>query len=299
MIKRAYIFLGLFILLANGLFAQSPGTVKAYELYTSGEYVLAAETIDQAVKEKEGVNDALAWQMRAIIYYEIFAKVEGKNNLSESRVKSLASTLHSMELDTKKEHYQQSILLLDKIAVSYYNDAVVAINNIDPDNPQFAENSFEEYVRIQNISHPENDLKNKEIEFFRAQATSFGSRYQANPIDNFRYFDLTLESLTKVLILDSANYGANYNLAVYYYNEGAFKIESINSITPFPQIMIIEKESIDLFRSALPYMLKAHSLRKREETYRGLRNIYRSLNDMEKSDEYDKGLEEFLDNKTD
>jgi len=299
MIKRIYIFLGLFILLASASHAQSPGTVKAYELYTQGEYVLAGETIDEAVKDKEGINDPLAWQLRAIINYEIFAKVDEKNNLSESRVISLASTLHSIELDLEKKHYQQNILLLDKLSISYYNDAVVAINDINPENPQFAENSFKEYIRIQRIAHPGNDLSQKEIDFFRAQATSFGKRYQSDPIANFRYFDLTLESLMKVLQIDSSDYGANYNLAVYYYNEGAFKIESINSITPFTKIIIIEKESINLFRDALPYMLKAHSIRKREETYKGLIGIYRSLNDLEKSNAYSKELDEFLENKPD
>jgi hypothetical protein len=299
MIKRAYILFGLLLLLANAMFAQSPNTIKAYELYSKGEYALASQAIDQAVKEKDGINSPLAWQLRAIINYELFAKVEEKNNLSESRVKSLASALHSMELDNEKEYYQQNLIILDKVSISYYNDAVVAINNISPENPQFAENSFKEYIRIQRIAHPENDLKKKEIAFLRAQATSFGKRYQNDPIANFRYFDLTLESLKRVLELDSNDYPANYNLAVYYYNEGAFKIESINSITPFSDIIIIEKESISLFRDALPYMLKAHSIKKREETFRGLSNIYRSLNDMELSDKYTKELEVFLNNKTD
>ncbi len=299
MIKRAYILLGLFILLANISFAQSPGTVKAYELYTKGEYVLAAETIDLAVKEVEGINDPLAWQLRAIINYELFAKIEGKNSLSESRVKSLASALHSMGLDSDKKHYQQNILILDKISISYYNDAVAATNDIDPTNPQFAENSFKEYVRIQRIAHPDNDLEPKEIAFFLAQATSFGKKYQSDPVANFRYFDLTLESLMKVLQIDSSDYRANYNLAIYYYNEGVYKIESINSVTPFTDIIIIEKESIELFKDALPYMLRAHSLKNREDTYKGLKGIYRSLNDMEKFDQYSKELDEFLENKTD
>ena len=297
MIKRAYILLGLIMLLANAGFAQAPGVVKAYELYSKGEYVLAGQSIDEAVKGNEAINDPLAWQLRAIIYYELFAKVEEKNSLSGSRVKSLASTLHSMELDPDKEYYQQNILLLDKLSISYYNDAVVAINNIDPTNPQFAENSFKEYARIQRIAHPENDLETKEIEFFRAQATSFGKRYQLDPVANFRYFDLTLESLLRVLEIDSSDYPANYNLAIYYYNEGVYKVESINSVTPFTDIIIIEKESIILFRDALPYMIRAHELKKREETFKGLKGIYRSLNDMEKYDQYSKELDEFLENK--
>jgi hypothetical protein len=299
MIKKAYILLGILLLTANIMFAQSPSTVKAYELYTQGEYALASKTIDQAVQEKEGMSDPLTWQLRAIIYYDLFAKTESKNSLSESRVKSLQSALKSMEIDEDKKYYDQNILILDKISISYYNDAVIAINNIDPQNPDFAENSFQEYLRIQRIAHPDESLKSKEIDFYRAQATSFGKRYQTDPVANAEYFNLTIASLQKVLLIDSMDYGANYNLAIYYYNEGVYKIETINSVIPIDVIIIIEKEGIDLFKKALPYMLRAHEIKQREETFKGLRGIYRSLNDMAKYEQYNDELEKFLENKSD
>lgn len=297
MIKRIYI-LGILLLMVNVLSAQSPSTVKAYELYTQGEYILASKAIGQAIQEKEGLNDPLAWQLQAIIFYDIYAKVEEKNSLSESRVKALGSALHSMELDTDKKYYDQNIMILDRISISYYNDAVYSTNNIDPNNPRFAENSFREYIRIQNIAHPDEDLSAKEIEFYKAQATSFGNRYQVDPLNNIAYFDLTIESLNHVLQIDSNNYGANYNMAIYYYNEGFYKIDNISSVTPIIDLILIEKESIELFKKALPYMLKAHELKKREETFRGLRGIYRSLNDMAKFEEYELELEKFLENKS-
>ena len=298
MTKRAYILAGLFVFIASLVFAQAPSTVKAYELYTEGEYALASKAIDQAITEKEGVGDPLAWQLRAIIYYELFAKIEGKNKLSESRVKSLSSALHSMELDENKEFYDQNVLILENISFTYYNDAVTELSNVDPNNPGFAESSFKEYIRLQRIAHPDSDLKQKEIEFYRAQATAFGSLYQMDPEGNLKFFDLTIESLQNVLQLDSLDYAAHYNLSVYYYNEGAFKIETMNSNIPLPDIIIIEKESIDLFKKALPHMLKAHDIKKREDTYKGLIGIYRSLSDVEKSDYYRLELEKFIENKS-
>ena len=123
-------------------FAQSPSLVKAYELYTKGEYALASKSIDQAVEEEEGINDPLAWQLRAIIYYELFVRVDQKDNVSESRVISLQSTLRSMELDGDKKFYDQNILILDKLSNSYFNDAVITLKNMDPNNPFFAKSSF-------------------------------------------------------------------------------------------------------------------------------------------------------------
>ena len=154
-------------------------------------------------------------------------------------------------------------------------------------------------MRIQRIAHPDEDLKAKEIDFYRAQATAFGKLYQADPAVNAKYFELTLNSLQKVLLIDSLNYGANYNLSIYYYNEGAYNIETINSGQTIDRIIIIEKKGIDLFKKSLPYMLRAHAIRPREETFKGLRNIYRSLNDIAKYEYYSDELEKFLENKPD
>lgn len=279
-------------------FAQSASVVKAYELYTQGEYVLASKTIDQAVKEKEAVDDPLAWQLRAIINYEIFSRIDEKSSDSESRVIALQSALRSMELDTDEKYYDQNILILDKLSNSYYNDAVKALNPVDPGDPFFARSSFDEFVRLQKIAHPDINLDQKKIDFYRAQATAFGSLYQSNPTLNEAYFDLTIESLEEALQLDSMNVGANYNMAIYLYNEGVYKIEGLNSILDFKRVIFIEKEGVDLFKRALPYMLRAHELKPREETLKGLKYLYRNLNDTEKYEYYSNELDLFLENKT-
>lgn len=297
MIKRSYILSIVFVLMTSLSFAQSPSLVKAYELYTKGEYALASKSIDQAVEEEEGINDPLAWQLRAIIYYEMFVRVDEKDNISESRVISLQSALRSMELDGDKEFYDQNILILDKLANSYFNDAVITLKNMDPNNPFFAKSSFDEYIRIKKIAYPDLDLDEKKIDFYRAQATAFGNIYLSDPVASEKFYNLTLESLHSALDLDSMNYGANYNLAIYLYNEGAYKIESINSVIDIKTLIFIQKDGIELFKEALPYMLRAHELRPREETLKGLKLIYRSLNDLEKYEYYSNELELFLENK--
>jgi hypothetical protein len=222
--------------------------------------------------------------------------VDLKSNNSESRVISLQSALHSMELDTDGQFYDQNIIILDRISNSYYNDAVNALSNLDPKNPFYARNSFDEYIRIQKIAHPDNALKDQKIKFYRAQATAFGNLFQNNPAYKEEFFPLTIGSLETVLAIDSMNYGANYNLAIYLYNEGVSQIESVRTIIDIKDLMFIEKESIEMFKQALPYMLRAHELRPREETLKGLKFIYRSLNDLEKSDYYSNELDLFLEN---
>lgn len=296
MTKRGYILVAVFTLIVNVLFAQSPYTVKAYEFYTQGEYELASKSIDQAVKETDGINDPLAWQIRAIIYFEMYSKVEGKSNVSESRIISLQSTLHSIELDENKDILDQNNLLLERLSKSYFNDAVIALNNLDADDPFFAKNSFDEYIRIQKFVNPDVDLSSKQIEFYRAQATAFGNLYLIDPVINEVFYNYTLESLGEVFQIDSMDYGANYNMGIYLFNEGVYKIEAINSVIDIREIVIIEKTGIDLFKKAEPYMLRAHDLIPREETLKGLKLIYRSLNDIDKYEYYSNELDLFLEN---
>ena len=298
--KSFYISLIAFMLMLSGVAMgqnPSPLTVKAYELYQKGEFELASKAIDEAIQEKEGLNDPVTWQLRAFIYFEIYDKVEKRNTSSEARVNALGSTLHSMEIDKDQKNYDQNINLLDRISISYYNDAVNATNNLDPKDPNFAENSFKEYLRIQKIAHPDQDFKNKKVEFYRALATAFGNRYQKDPLNNREYFDLTIEALTNVLQLDSNDYAANYNMSIYYFNEGVYKIDNISSVSSLTDIILIQDQSIQLFKKAEPYMLKAHGIKKREETFRGLRAIYKALSEQEKFEKYDQELETFLDSK--
>ena len=55
----------------------------------------------------------------------------------------------------------------------------------------------------------------------------------------------------------------------------------------------IQDYCIEIFLKGLPYMKKSYDLNyKRKETLIGLSNIYYGLNDIEKSEQYKKELEE-------
>jgi lipoprotein NlpI len=102
-----------------------------------------------------------------------------------------------------------------------------------------------------------------------------------------------LENYRVVLELDPDNYGANYNTAINLYNEGAYHIEQIDAEAQIPAIVKVQAESVELFREALPYLLKAYELDpQRRETLIALRGIYLSLNNNAEANKYRDLLEE-------
>jgi hypothetical protein len=298
MIKRGYILLLFLTLLGGTIFGQGPGplTYEAFEYYNNQDFEKAAEFIDRAVVESEDSTNSESWQLRAVIYYEIFTKIDNRSELSDARVLSLISVLKSIELDDEKKYFQQSLILLDRLSTSYFNDAVNATNNLNLDNPKFAENSYLEYKRIHKLAFPEKDFDKSDKKFYRAEATSFAKEYQKDPNKNKDLFYLTIEALGKVLKIDSNDYPANYNTAIYYYNEGVYQIETIDTQTDLTELIIIEKYSADRFKEAMPYMLKANEIRTREETLRGLIGIYNVMYNEERVEYYRNELKKLREN---
>ena len=299
MIKRGYILILLLIIIVNTVNAQSALTFESFDYYNKSEYQKAAELIDRAVVETEDSLNIESWQLRAIIYWNIYRNIDERSVLSDSRVKSLISILKSIEFDTEKAYFNQSIDLLERISSSYYNDAVYATTHLNMNDPKFAENSYIEYKRIQKIAYPGKNFNEKDIDFYMAESTSFARKYQADIENNKDMFRLTIEALQKVLKIDSNQYGANYNMAIYYYNEGVYQIETIDSQTDLTKLILIEQYGVEMFKESLPYMLIADKIKRREETLKGLRGIYNVLYEDEKFEYYTRELEKFRENNPD
>jgi hypothetical protein len=292
MIKRSYILILLLIIIVNTVRSQSELTYEAYDFYQNDEYLKAAELLDQAIETEDSLY-AITWQFRAVVFWHIYEVNDEKSVLSEARVFALISVLKSIEYDAEKEHFDQSIRLLDRIANAYYNDAVNATMNLNANDPKFAENSYLEFKRIKKIAHPGFNFNESDINFYNALSTALNRVYDEDREQNKDLFNLNIESLNKVLAIDSNNYGANYNMAIYYYNEGALRIRTIDSQVDFMLLTIIQEYSVKMFKNSLPFMLKANSIRHRKESVKGLRGIYNALYDYEKVDYYSRELEKF------
>ena len=155
-----------------------------------------------------------------------------------------------------------------------------------------------------------NEVKAKEADFkgqleqAQKELSEYQSSQQAAGSDASKISELTakqneyrklaLESYTKALQIDPANYDANFNMGVYYFNEGVLvknRVDAMDMQTYQKEGKNVEAEAVTQFKKAMPYFEKAYEAKQEEEVKGNLRNVYNILKQYEKSDAYDAKLE--------
>ncbi|GAB5538675.1 MAG: hypothetical protein Salg2KO_07780 [Salibacteraceae bacterium] len=103
----------------------------------------------------------------------------------------------------------------------------------------------------------------------------------------------TLEELQKELAKNPESEEANYNMAIYYYNQGVALIENMDYSADKDVLIKKQEEVMQLFETAMPYAEMAHEMNPREmKTINMLSGLCFGLNDMEKKDYYEAKLAE-------
>lgn len=267
----------------SGAMAQPDALVNANRKYQEGDLEGARALLDQAVKSPDHASTPEAWVLRGFVYKDLYKKAPSAPEAGTLRDEAMASLYMSTELDTAKEFSQSSIQAYDFLAKTLYNDAARALNELDHDKALALYGKYRTAIlRLD----PKRDLRDRDIEFNNALGTVYTKQFNQdrNKLDRF---DKAVETYKRVLELDPANYGANYNLATLYYNRGVYNIQRISSDNDIPSLQHIQEASREYFLAALPYMLKAFEMNPgRKETLLGLEGIYYSLQDEAKSEHY-------------
>ncbi len=97
----------------------------------------------------------------------------------------------------------------------------------------------------------------------------------------------------KVIQIEPNNYDANYNMGVYYFNEGVMvkgKVDAMDMNTYNKEGKAVEEQTVAKFKQALPYFEKAWSLKQEETLKNNLSQTYTILKTLEKTDAYDSKL---------
>ncbi len=97
----------------------------------------------------------------------------------------------------------------------------------------------------------------------------------------------------KVLQIEPNNYDANYNMGVYYFNEGVMvksKVDAMDMNTYNKEGKAVEQETVAKFKQSLPYFEKAWSLKQEDALKNNLSQTYTILKTLEKTDAYDSKL---------
>lgn len=282
----------LMVLAAGILIAQPEQTLQAYREYQQQNYQRAAELIDEAISIEEGKKDAMTWHIRGFIYKDIFNNVDQKGHSAQSRETAIDAFGKALEYDQSGEFRENNIKSLRYLGSSLYNDAVLIMRDLDKRTIDDSEKYYKRYKEVMSSVDKTFDTKERDVNYYKALATCYRKIYEENRTENKKFLEKALAKYDYVLELDPDNYGANYNTAINLYNEGAYGIEQIDSEAQIPTIVKVQAVSVERFREALPYMLKAHELDPtRRETLIGLRGIYLSLNNNEEANKYKDLLE--------
>lgn len=283
-------------LFALALRAQPDPFVAALEKYQAGDLQQAKQLIDRAVKSPEHAVNAEAWLLRGFIYKDVYKDMQIASEADVIRDEAVASLYNCMLLDEENTYRVNADQAYDFLAKSYYNDAAKALSTMDDVR---AEALFAKYKEAMLRQDPRTQLNAREVEFLNALGTLHTKQYNKDR-SNIGLFDKAVGDFKAVLALDPENYGANYNLATLYYNQGVLSIRRVSPSDEIADILLIQEQARVSFREALPYMLKAHELNPtRRETLLGLEGIYYSLQDQQRTEEIRRMFEELPPNNED
>jgi hypothetical protein len=271
-----------------------PLTVRAIKSYQANLDASIALSDSACLYAPEKIHP-YAWYTRAFLYKEKFKLTDSSNTHSVWRETSLTSLRKSMELDRNGEFKEQMRTLLDYLSKSYYTQLTYCLDYFTPDLEQECHALWLRYQETQQLLQNTGKLTKETRDFYFTLADKHMELYQRNPESNEQHMHKAYECYAFMLKLDSADYKANYNIAIYYYNQGVNIIRGFNENTSLEEMITLQEKCIALFRQSLPHMLKAQELRPdRQETLKGLYIIYRALSEDDKSFFYKSELEKLI-----
>lgn len=274
-----------------GLRAQLDPVSLALRAYQNKDLAKAKELIEVAVSDSNFNALAKTWYFRGYIYKDLYKEDRKTSTGHQYRQIAIESYLKAIELDQAHEFTEDCYQSLKYLASTLYNDAAVAL---DTNNFDVAQQYYDQYKNLSKTTNPEMDFTSRDIEFKLYKASKYSILFD-NPdgVNNPDHLSEEIITLYKdVLLLDSNNISANYNLAIHYYNQGVNIIDNMDYDQDFEQLFAIQEKVMELFAKALPYMRKAYKLDPlRKATLQGLSGIYFGLNDIEKSEQFQKELE--------
>jgi tetratricopeptide (TPR) repeat protein len=272
------------------LFAQKKMVMEALKALQTEDLVNAKAYIDSAIVHPETKDSSSTWYYRGFIYKKVYNNQEKSNKQSIARDIAIESFKKFFELDRKSELYETAFKSTKYLASTYYNDAATSLN---PTGHELAIKNFEKHRNTTKIIEPDHDFSSIEMQFYLVLGQVYNQMYEQDRETNKPYYDKTQEAYLVVLGIDSNNISANYNIAILFYNEGVNIIKNLDYDLDLITLELIQDEVVRLFKQSLPYAERAYRLNpKRKETLIMLSGIYFSLNEMEKSQEIQRQLDE-------
>ena len=283
--------IGILIMLSVFANAQIDKVSAAISLLQKGNLDSAKTIIDLAVADTEIVNDGQAWYIRGFIYKSIYNAREKTNIKSPLRLEALNSFKRSLFIDTSLANVVENKKNIKYLAATLYNDVKASLDSV---NYLIAIDNFEKFKTYSKlIDTSQETIKQNDIKFLLALASVYTQIYENDRKGKSEFLNLAKATYYKVLILESNNISANYNMGILFYNQAVQLINQSDYDIDIVALNDIQDNSVKLFKESLPFMEKAYQLDpKRREILLGLSGVHFSLNEKEKSDYYKQKLQE-------
>jgi tetratricopeptide (TPR) repeat protein len=275
-------------LFANIVNGQNKLANALYSL-KNNELDKAKELIDAASVDSVFIENAATWYYKGHIYKGLFQRDESGELNSVKRKESIESFKKCIEKEPDGQYAESSKKGIKYLATTIYNQAA---SSFGEDSYLSAIQSYEYHKEVMSYAYPDTDFIDKDIMFKLGLASIYNRMADKDSVNAKMHISEAEKVYKQVLLLDSNNISANYNLGIIYYNQGVDIVNHMDYSLDLMELTLIQDEIIVLFRKSLPYMKKAYDLNPtRKETLIGLQGIYFSLNDIPQSEAYKKELE--------
>jgi tetratricopeptide (TPR) repeat protein len=262
-----------------------PLTNEAAKECQAKNFEAAKAKIEAALQSPAEKDHAYTQYVKGFIYKEIYKANEQSIRNSPSRDIAVTALEASLALDHNGEYSHMTKSALKYLAVSYYNDALKRSKEIDESNEGEPMELFGHFRRIMRIIDPASPIANYEKEIQKMMGERFYELWEAD-VTKINFIKKSADSYNKVIQSDSLDCDANYNLAIIFYNQGVYKIRTIDSNTDMMELIRIQDECVILFKRALPFMSRTFkNCPSKAEFFKGMMYINRALG---KDAEYEK-----------
>lgn len=279
------LFLLIVVLSCTVVYGQNDNLYYAQQYAQAGKYDSALVFVELASVHEETANNPLTWYFRGFIYKELYKAKEDADPRSKLREKALNSCIKSIELDKNNEIKADVLKTVKFLSAKFKNDAASALNN----NKDYESGiyNYEMYKKALLMVDSTVNFTKQDIEFYVVLGDVYAGLFEADMEKNKKFFALSKEAYEKALAVDSNDASANYHLARLYYNKALNMIKQTDYDIEMISFENIIDESVNLFKTSLPYMKKAYELDPTNiNTLEGLSGIYYSLKDEEQSLKY-------------
>ena len=271
---------------------QNADFVKAYNAVRQSNVDSAKIYIDKALNDTAVRRDPQFWYVRGFVYKELYKKYESGNKQSKFRDTSVTDLILSYKIDSGADNKKANFPTIKYLAGMYYNDAGALMDSI---HYLKAKEYYKRYIQAMSIVEPGNTPTQYIVSYNLKLGEIYSNLFFHSSTDKIKkaYLDSAKQAYNAVLSLNPNDISANYNLAILYYNQAVYIINSTDYADDISKLNAAQDTSIHLAMQSLPYMQKTYQLDPhKKDALKGLSGIYYLLHDPQKFQEFEDKLKQ-------